>query len=122
MFTFIYKDFTTILKEIIPCIYERAYYFKDGKVIVKKYNKEIYIDNKGKELTEYKYDSIFDRPIFGATDSTLAIVTQNGLDGIINENCQELLPCEFFNIKIIGKNIVCIDLVKNDNCTFVNLQ
>ena len=76
----------SLVKEVIPCIYEDANNFSDGLAPVKYNGKWGYINTKGQIVIPYIYDNA------GSFSEGLACVRKNGKHGYINLQGQIVIP------------------------------
>jgi hypothetical protein len=76
-------------KVVVPCKYERVWFFSEEIAAVYLDGKWGYIDVNGKEITPYKYDD------FDSFSEGLARVNLNGKWGYIDKTGNEVVPFKY---------------------------
>ncbi|MBR5085790.1 MAG: TonB family protein [Muribaculaceae bacterium] len=79
-------------EEVVPCIYDEAYNFKDGFALVMANRKFGFVNTDGDEVVPCKYDYINIRDLFSYG---YADVRLNGQYGIVNTTGKEIVPCAY---------------------------
>ena len=85
-----YGYVNTYGKEVIPCIYDKAFPFKNGLACVSKENKYGYIDKEGNLIIPLIYDNAYNFDDIG-----LANVCKDGLWGFIDKFGNEVISCRY---------------------------
>lgn len=97
---------------VIPCIFDDADDFIDGKALVKRKDTYYFINKRGRKVKHiFQYES------FGKFHNSIAIVMKNGLFGIINANGDEIVNCKFQSLTRLKNGLLKTELLSTDSQT-----
>jgi hypothetical protein len=97
---------------VIPPKYTDAGFFKENRAVVGLNGKYSIIDNKGKELTPFKYDFI------SGYENGFAKVRRDGKWTYLNFDCKELTAFKFDNLEPFENGLAKVE--RNNNYAIIN--
>jgi serine/threonine protein kinase len=103
-------------KEVIPFIYDKAFYFKEGLALVENDGKYGYIDKEGNEVIPLMYEDVG-----GDFSEGLAGVQNNGKYGYINKAGKEVIPFIYEDVRSFSVEGIS-SVRKNGKYGFINKE